>query len=74
MRQVKDEDAALVLSYAIVMLSTNQHNKSVRPNDKMGFEAFTKQVQGVNGGANFPTDFLAAVYEAVCAEELKVRP
>lgn len=70
---VKDEDAALVLSYAIVMLSTNQHNKAVRQADKMGFGAFAKQVQGVNGGSNFPADFLHGIYEAVSEEELKVR-
>jgi len=68
-----DEDAALVLSYAIVMLSTNQHNPSVKPAEKMAFNQFAKQLHGVNGGSNFPSDFLHEIYEAVCNEELKVR-
>ena len=34
---------------------------------------FAKQLHGVNGGSNFPSDFLHEIYEAVCNEELKVR-
>ena len=70
---IKSVDAALVLSYAIVMLSTNIHNASVKPSEKMALHQFSMQLAGQNEGDSYPCDYLAEIYEAVRAEELKVR-
>merc|ERR1712217_294073 len=66
----KTEDSVMVLAYAIIMLTTNLHSPNVK--EKMKKHEFIRQNRGVNGGDNFPGDFLAKVYDDICREELKV--
>lgn len=69
---VKSQDAVFVLAYAVVMLSTNLHNPSVKKSDKMELHQFLGQLREQNDGTSFPGDYLASVYDAIKAEELKV--
>jgi len=64
------EDAVMVLSYAIIMLTTNLHNPKVK--QKMTVGEFISQNRGVNAGGNFPGDYLAAIYRDVRERELSV--
>lgn len=66
----KTQDSIFILSYAIIMLTTNLHSVNVK--SKMKKHEFIKQNKGVNGGDNFPGDFLSKVYDDVQREELKV--
>merc|ERR1719356_397106 len=66
----KNEDSVMVLAYAIVMLTTNLHSSKVK--SKMEKHQFIKQNVGVNGGGNFPGDFLSQIYDDIRQEELKV--
>lgn len=66
----KTQDSIFILSYAIIMLTTNLHSANVR--DKMKKHEFIKQNRGVNGDSNFPGDFLSKVYDDVLRKELKV--
>lgn len=66
----RSADSVMVLCYAIIMLSTNLHSPKVK--QKMAMHEFLVQTRAVNDGANFPGDFLAAVYEDIAARELKV--
>merc|ERR1711920_694246 len=59
-----------VLAYSIVMLTTNLHSSKVK--SKMEKHQFIKQNAGVNGGSNFPGDFLSQIYDDIRQEELKV--
>lgn len=70
---INSQDAVFVLSYAIVMLSTNLHNPSVRKSDRMELHQFLAQLREQNDGAPFPGDFVEGIYDAIKAEELKVR-
>lgn len=65
-----DQDAVYVLSYSIIMLNTDQHNKQVR--NRMKLEEFIKNNRGINGGANFPAEFLTAIYEDIRMKEIIV--
>jgi len=66
----RTEDSVMVLAYAIIMLTTNLHSVNVK--EKMKKHEFIKQNREVNGGDNFPGDFLSEVYDDVLREELKV--
>ena len=60
----------MVLAYSIIMLTTNLHNANVK--DKMTLAQFISQNRQINGGGNFPGDYLAGAYDDIRAEELKV--
>lgn len=63
-------DAAFVLSYAVVMLNTDQHNDSVRK--KMTLDDFVRNNRKINGDADFPRWFLADIFESIAAVEIRM--
>ena len=46
---IVDADAAYVISYAVIMLNTDQHNKN-HNNVPMTAEQFKRNLRGTNGG------------------------
>lgn len=68
--QIIDVDSAFVLTYAIIMLNTDQYNPNVKSANRMKFEDFQKNLRGVNGGKNFDEEFLQEIYEAIKAREI----
>ncbi|MGG6496989.1 UNVERIFIED_CONTAM: Sec7 domain-containing protein, partial [Bacteroidetes bacterium 56_B9] len=68
--QIIDTDAAFVLTYAIIMLNTDQYNPNVKATNRMKFEDFQRNLRGVNGGKNFDEEFLRKIYEAIKAREI----
>ncbi|EER38932.1 guanine nucleotide exchange factor [Histoplasma capsulatum H143] len=67
---VADKDSLFVLTYAIIMLNTNLYNRNVKPQDRMSFEGFVKNLRGVNGGKDFDTDFLQSIYTSIQHNEI----
>lgn len=63
-------DAAHVLSYAVVMLNTDQHNMSIKK--KMTFEDFLRNNRGINGGNDLPRWFLAEIFSSIAAVEIRM--
>ena len=68
----KDADSACILSYAIIMLNTDQHSQQLRTRDRMNLEAFVKNVSKCNKGEDFPRDFLQSIYDAIRTQEIIV--
>jgi hypothetical protein len=66
----RTQDSVMILAYSIIMLTTNLHSANVK--DKMKKHEFIKQNRDVNGGGNFPGDFLAKIFDDIQQEELKV--
>ncbi len=64
-------DAIFVLSYAIIMLNTDAHNKEVRR--KMSRETFRSQLRGVNDGKDFPAEFVDEIYDSIHARQIRLR-
>lgn len=64
----KNQDAAFVLAFSIIMLNTDQHNPQVR--HRMTFEQFVRNNRGINDGADFDPTYLKAIYEAVRANAI----
>ncbi|KAK6059165.1 hypothetical protein COOONC_03206 [Cooperia oncophora] len=64
-------DAAFTLSYAIIMLNTDQHNPTVRRNQPpMTVDCFKRNLSGTNGGADFDPEMLMTMYNAIKSEEI----
>ncbi|KAK9866393.1 hypothetical protein WJX84_006374 [Apatococcus fuscideae] len=65
------QDAATTMAFAVIMLNTNLHNPKVPKQDRMSLDAFFRQLRDVNGGQNFPEDFLEGVYTRISMREFK---
>lgn len=68
--EIANADAAFVLTYATIMLNTDQHNPNVKSQLRMKLEDFTKNLRGVNGGQNFAPQYLQAVYDSIKSNEI----
>ena len=63
-------DAIFVLSYAILMLNTDQHNPEVKT--PMSFDAFIRIQRDMNGGKSFPVEFLREIYTEIKENEIVI--
>ena len=68
--EIADKDAAFVLTYAIIMLNTDQYNPNLKGSARMKCEDFARNLRGVNGGKDFAPEFLQAIYDAIKANEI----
>uniref|UniRef100_A0A0A0LCA5 SEC7 domain-containing protein n=1 Tax=Cucumis sativus TaxID=3659 RepID=A0A0A0LCA5_CUCSA len=67
-----NKDAALLLSYSLIMLNTDQHNVQVKK--KMTEEDFIRNSRHINGGNDLPRDFLSELYHSICKNEIRTTP
>eukprot|EP00937_MAST-01D_sp_MAST-1D-sp2_P002059 g2059.t1 len=62
-------DVAYVLSFSIIMLQTDLHNKHIKEENRMKFDDFYKNNKNygeeVSRGQDLPKDYLWAIYESV---------
>ncbi|KAF3433663.1 hypothetical protein FNV43_RR24766 [Rhamnella rubrinervis] len=71
-RILVNKDAALVLSYSIILLNTDQHNVQVKK--KMTEEDFIRNNRRINGGNDLPREFLSELYNSICQNEIRTIP
>uniref|UniRef100_A0A7N0TSC5 SEC7 domain-containing protein n=1 Tax=Kalanchoe fedtschenkoi TaxID=63787 RepID=A0A7N0TSC5_KALFE len=67
-----NKDAALLLSYSLIMLNTDQHNVQVKK--KMTEEDFIRNNRHINGGGDLPREFLSELYYSICKNEIRTIP
>ena len=67
---VEDKDALYVLTYAIIMLNTDQHNPNVKAQNRMQFTDFAKNLRGVNAGKDFDPEYLQGIYDSIKSREI----
>ncbi|CAB4270825.1 unnamed protein product [Prunus armeniaca] len=67
-----NKDAALLLSYSIIMLNTDRHNVQVKK--KMTEEDFIRNNRHINGGDDLPREFLSELYHSICKNEIRTTP
>ncbi|KAI3972306.1 hypothetical protein MKW92_000834 [Papaver armeniacum] len=67
-----NKDAALLLSYSIIMLNTDQHNVQVKK--KMTEEDFIRNNRHINGGGDLPREFLIDLYHSILKNEIRTTP
>ncbi|KAK7285176.1 hypothetical protein RJT34_19937 [Clitoria ternatea] len=67
-----NKDAALVLSYSIILLNTDHHNVQVKK--KMSEEDFIRNNRCINDGNDLPREFLSEIYHSICNNEIRTTP
>jgi brefeldin A-resistance guanine nucleotide exchange factor 1 len=67
---ITDKDAIFVLTYAIIMLNTDQYNPNVKEGARMKLQDFARNLRGVNSGSNFDDQYLEDIYNAIKAREI----
>ncbi|KAK7748907.1 GDP/GTP exchange factor for ARF [Cytospora paraplurivora] len=67
---VADKDAVYVLTYAIIMLNTDQHNPNLKSANRMTVDDFSRNLRGVNAGKNFAPEYLQAIFDAIKTNEI----
>lgn len=68
LEDVADKDAVYVLTYAIILLNTDQHNPTVKT--RMEYKDFTKNLRGVNKGGDFAPEFLQDIFDSIRSNEI----
>uniref|UniRef100_A0A7N0V2E3 SEC7 domain-containing protein n=1 Tax=Kalanchoe fedtschenkoi TaxID=63787 RepID=A0A7N0V2E3_KALFE len=69
---LSNKDAALVLSYSIILLNTDQHNLQVKR--KMTEEDFIRNNRCINAGKDLPREFLSELYQSISENEIQMLP
>jgi len=68
--EVADKDAVFVLTYAIIMLNTDQHNANVKSQSRMTVTDFARNLRGVNGGKDFAPEYLQEIFDNIKTNEI----
>ncbi|RDW80746.1 Sec7 [Coleophoma crateriformis] len=67
---VADKDAVFVLTYAIIMLNTDQHNPNLKSQVRMTYNDFARNLRGVNGGQDFAPEYLQSIFDNIKSNEI----
>eukprot|EP01138_Halocafeteria_seosinensis_P008060 gb/GECG01008236.1/.p1 GENE.gb/GECG01008236.1/~~gb/GECG01008236.1/.p1 ORF type:complete len:1924 (+),score=268.60 gb/GECG01008236.1/:1-5772(+) len=66
-------DTAFILAYSVIMLQTDAHNPSIKPEKKMTKEAFINNNRGIADGKNLPSEFLGAIYDSIVSKAISLQ-
>merc|ERR1711879_113950 len=58
-------DTEYVLTFSLVMLSTDLHNPSIKQERKMTKDNFVRSNYGIDNGQNVPKEVLESLYDSV---------
>jgi golgi-specific brefeldin A-resistance guanine nucleotide exchange factor 1 len=67
---VANKDAVFVLTYAIIMLNTDQHNPNLKSQNRMSYTDFARNLRGVNGGQDFAPQYLQDIFDSIKSNEI----
>ncbi|KAK5657707.1 hypothetical protein OQA88_2779 [Cercophora sp. LCS_1] len=67
---VADKDAVFILTYAIILLNTDQHNPNFKGRARMSPVDFARNLRGQNGGGDFAPEYLQDIYDAIKSNEI----
>jgi brefeldin A-resistance guanine nucleotide exchange factor 1 len=67
---VANKDSVFILTYAIIMLNTDQHNPTIKNQARMAYADFSRNLRGQNGGQDFPPDYLQDIFDAIKTNEI----
>lgn len=68
--EVANKDAVFILTYAIIILNTDQHNPNVKSTKRMTFNDFSRNLRGQNNGQDFSPEYLKDIYECIKSNEI----
>lgn len=59
-------DTAFILAFSVIMLNTDLHNPSIKPEKRMTVDAFLRNNRGIGeNGADLPEDFLRGIFARI---------
>jgi brefeldin A-inhibited guanine nucleotide-exchange protein len=59
-------DTAFILAFSVIMLNTDLHNPSIKPERRMTKDGFQRNNRGIGeNGSDLPADFLAGIFERI---------
>lgn len=64
-------DTAYVLSYSVIMLTTDLHSPQVK--NKMTKEQYIKMNRGINDSKDLPEEYLSQIYDEIAGSEIKMK-
>jgi brefeldin A-resistance guanine nucleotide exchange factor 1 len=67
---VADKDAVYILTYALLILNTDQHNPNLKSAKRMTYEDFSRNLRGQNGGEDFSPKFLRDIFDSIRTNEI----
>ncbi|KAL1876336.1 hypothetical protein VTK73DRAFT_9579 [Phialemonium thermophilum] len=67
---IADKDAVFILTYAIILLNTDQHNPNVKGLNRMTYNDFARNLRGQNGGQDFDPAYLQEIYDNIKTNEI----
>lgn len=67
---VANKDGVFILTYAIIILNTDQHNPNLKSAKRMTFEDFSRNLRGTNDGKDFAVEFLRAIFDSIKSNEI----
>jgi len=67
---IADKDSLFVLTYAIIMLNTDQHNPNIKQQSRMTLAQFARNLKGVNGKNDFQAEYLEDIYNTIKTREI----
>ncbi|RCI14930.1 hypothetical protein L249_7105 [Ophiocordyceps polyrhachis-furcata BCC 54312] len=70
LNNVANKDAVFILTYAIIILNTDQHNPNLKASKRMTFEDFSRNLRGQNSGQDFSRTFLQDIFDSIRLNEI----
>lgn len=67
---IKNQDAVFILTYAIIMLNTDQHNPNLKSQNRMTYIDFARNLRGVNDGEDFAPQYLQDIFDSIKSNEI----
>ncbi|KAL2200633.1 hypothetical protein P885DRAFT_27498 [Corynascus similis CBS 632.67] len=67
---VANKDAVFILTYAIILLNTDQHTPTLKNRSRMTFEDFSRNLRGQNDGKDFPPEYLQDIFDTIRTNEI----
>ncbi len=64
-------DTAFILAFAIILLNTDLHTPSLKPEKRMKAEDFIRNLRGIDDGHDVDPDLLMGIYDRVRNQEFK---
>jgi Sec7 domain len=68
---IKNESAAYILAFSLIMLNTDLHTPSVKT--KMPVESYIRNLLGVNDNENFPEEYLKDLYVSIKSDPIEAK-
>ncbi|CAG9855540.1 unnamed protein product [Phyllotreta striolata] len=69
--KLRSPDTIFVLAFAIIMLNTDLHTPSIKPERRMRCDDFIKNLRGIDDCGDIDSNMLTGIYDRVKANEFK---